>query len=791
MRLALCLRSGPASLAVRLSGLVLACAIWLALVGSLAAAPALAIAGQPAESPKLLLEADELVYDFDRETVTAAGHVQIYYGAYVVDAERVVYDQRTGRLVASGGVRMLEPNGNLVTAETIDVTDDFRDGFIASLNVLTPEGGRFSAQAAERRGGELMIFHRGTYTACASCALQPDKPPLWQIKATRIVHDRSDRTVYYENARLEFLGVPIAYVPLFFHPDPTVRRKTGFLTPSILQRGSIGFGVTTPFFWNLAPNYDVTFAPTFLTRQGLLMETRWRHRLMNGAYSIRAAGIFQQDKDAFRDDDGVQLSGYRDFRGSVATAGGFAINDRWSYGWEAHATTDRTFNRDYRISGATAKDLPSTVYLTGLSDQNYFDLRGYYFLVQREDTIENRGSADEYVHDDQAEQAVVHPVLDHNYIVDYSIVGGELRFDSNIRSLSRNESDIRHPPSLADTTYAGVAGEFARATSRATWRRRFIAPGGQLITPFTYLQADANWVAPDDPTAGLSSDELIGRAMPAFGVEYEWPILATWGASVHTFGPRAQLIVRPDERHAGDLPNEDSQSLTFDDTTLFVLDKFAGYDRQEGGTRANFGLVYQGLFPNGATIDAIAGRSIQLAGTNSFALQDHALTGLGSGLESRYSDYLGRVTVNTGTGLAFTARARLDDDTFAVNRGELSAVAAFGDSVASLGYASIRESPAAGIFSRRDEVNAAAAVEVVDNWSVLGSVVYDLDNDSLVTNSFGLGFANECFEISAIYSHTPDPYSDLVADHEIFVRVNLRTLGGGSFTPIRREDDDE
>src|SRR5690606_3312390 len=114
-------------------------------------------------------------------------------------------------------------------------------------------------------------------------------------------------------------GVPIAYVPVFFHPDPTVRRKTGFLTPSFRHSDTLGFGVTTPFFWNLAPNYDVTFSPTMLSRQGLLMQTEWRHRMMNGSYSIRLAGIFQQDKDEFRDDDGAPLSGHRESRGSLRT----------------------------------------------------------------------------------------------------------------------------------------------------------------------------------------------------------------------------------------------------------------------------------------------------------------------------------------------------------------------------------------------------------------------------------------------------------------------------------------
>jgi LPS-assembly protein len=743
---------------------------------------------------KLLLEADQLTYDFDNETVTATGNVQIYYEDYVLDAETVTYHQKSGRLIASGGVRLLEPGGNLVSAERLDITDDFRDAFVGSLNVVTTDRARFTAQTAERRDGNLTIFHKGIYTACEPCLKHPERPPLWQIKAARIIHDRSAQTIYYENARLEFFGVPIAYTPIFFHPDPTVRRKTGFLTPSFIESDAIGVGVTTPFFWNLAPNYDVTFSPTFLSRQGVLMQSEFRHRVLNGSYNIRAAGIFQLEKDAFVDDDGVPLSGHRDFRGGVHTDGAFDLNADWVFGWSLNATTDRTFNRDYRIPGLKAKDLPSTIYLTGMNDRNYFDVSGHYFSVQREDTEEDLPddgdptTLDVYQHDDQAEQAVVHPVLDHNYIVGQSIFGGELALDSNLTSVTRDESDIRHPTAPFGTYFAGVAGSFTRATSRGSWKRRLILPGGQLITPFTYVQADLNWIDSDDPAAGLASESVNGRVMPAVGLEYEWPILATLGSTVHTFGPKAQIIARPSEWHPGSLPNEDSQSLIFDDTNLFEWDKFAGYDRQEGGTRANLGFVYQGLFAGGASVDAVAGRSVQVAGDNSFALKDHALTGVGSGLETKWSDYLARVTVNTGMGLAATGRARVDDEDLQFNRGELGAVASFGGSTASLDYAYIRESPASGIFRLREEVTAAASIEFTDNWSVLGSLVYDLRNDARVGHSLGLSYEDECLVLSAIYSETTDPYSDLASEREIFLRISLRNLGDTTFSSQLSDD---
>lgn len=728
------------------------------------------VGSQPAVAPdeQMLIEADELAYDFDRETVTAKGNVQIQYGGYVLDAERVIYNQRSGRLIASGGVRLLDPAGTLTTAETMDITDDFRDGFVESLNVITTDRTRFSAQGAEQRDGTLTIFRRGVYTACEPCLEHPERPPLWQIKAARIIQNKAERTIYYEHPRLEFFGIPIAYAPFFSHPDPTVQRKSGFLTPSLLRTEKIGFGVTTPYFWNLAPDYDLTFSPTYLSQAGLLMQTEWRQRLMKGSYSIRLAGIFQNERGAFEFDD-VQYPGYdQEFRGSVHTIGSFAFNDRWTYGWNAHATTDETFNRDYLIPSATAADLTSAVYLTGRSERNFFDMRGYHFLVQREDT------------DDQEEQAIVHPVIDHNYVLDDPFFGGEVRFDSNLTSLSRAEDDIRTPASPFPRYAAGIEGTHTRATSRASWQRRFITSWGQVVTPFGYLQADGSIVAANDST-WLDAPDLIPRAMPAGGVEFEWPILATLGSTVHTFGPRAQLIMRPNEQHIGDLPNEDAQSLVLDDTSLFVWDKFTGYDRQEGGTRANIGFEYQGLFPNGASIDALIGQSYQLAGINSFALQDHALTGVGSGLESEISDYVGRITVDTGWGMAMTARGRFDEETLQVNRSELNALATFGGSVAALGYAYVRESGASGVFDYREEVNGAAAIKLAENWSVLGAAVYDLEFESPVSQSLGLAYADECFEISAVYSETKSAYTDLVSGRQIFVRFNLRTVGGKSF----------
>ena len=142
---------------------------------------------------------------------------------------------------------------------------------------------RMAAARAERTNGNTTIFHSGVYTACAPCKDDPKKPPLWQVKAARIIHDQTEKMIYFEQARLEFFGVPLLWMPYFSAPDPTVKRKTGFLMPWINSSSVFGQAVEIPYYWALAPDYDATFSPMITTKQGALLQGEFRQRLLNGA----------------------------------------------------------------------------------------------------------------------------------------------------------------------------------------------------------------------------------------------------------------------------------------------------------------------------------------------------------------------------------------------------------------------------------------------------------------------------------------------------------------------------
>ena len=727
---------------------------------------------------KMLVESDQLVYDYDNNTVSAVGNVRIYYAGFTLEAERVTYDQNTGRLIASGNVKLVEPSGAAFYSEYFDITDDFRDGFVQSLRVETPDRTYFSAESAERSGGETTTFNNSSYTACEPCRDNPDKPRLWNVKAKKIVVDHREQMVYFTDAQLEFFGLPIAWLPYFAVPDPSVKRKSGWLAPGAGYEQRVGVFVSTPYYWAPAPNYDLTVTPTVFSRQGLLTDVEWRHRLAHGSYTIRGAGIYQLDPSAFAGTDGD-----RALRGGIRTTGEFYINKDWTLGWDGTLSTDRAFTRNYHVLNEDTSETTSTVHLTGIGDRNYFEARASHYQILTD--VDAAPTSDPGLYD-QARQAYVAPVIDYHKITDHDVLGGELSFTTNIANVVRAEDD---PFDVSgDTYYHGTAGTTIRATKEIAWKRRMIGPMGQVITPFASLRGDAFYLTgqtADAVLAGLTTDSSAYRAVPAVGVEWSWPILARAGESTHIFEPVAQIIARPDAIGGGILPNNDAQSLVFDVSNLFDWNKFSGYDRIETGTRANLGFRYYGAFANGASIEGTFGQSIHLAGVNPYdpTVSDPlSNVGADSGLETALSDYVAGVMLDTGLGPRLSARGRFDESTFDVNRAEVQATTALGPLTASANYIYLRHNPDSGMPGPSSAVRAAASFNFAENWRAFGTVTYDVAKSAFAGDSFGIAFDNECLTMSIAYSEIREGYTDLEPSRRLNFRLQLRTLGETSYS---------
>lgn len=717
---------------------------------------------------RMVVEAREMVYDEKKNTVTARGQVQILYKGRILEADRVVYDRNTSRVFAEGHAKLTEANGTVARAERFDLTDDFKQGFIESLQVDSANDTHFSSPRAER-ADDITTFLMGAYTACEACKDDPSKPRTWVLKAKRIIHDNVEKMIYYEDASFELLGTPIAYVPFWSSADPTVKRKSGFLTPVFTYRSQLGAGFGIPYFWAISPDADLTITPAVFSRQGPYLTGEFRKRFDNGSLSFRAEGAHVGDPGAFA---AAPLgAGGKEWRGALQTQGEFSLNDRWRAGWDITALSDRYFLQDYKqynylLQNYFFREASSTIYLNGQGPRSFFDMRGYYFQVLSPNDV-------------QAQQSVVHPVTDYNRVFDiepakFAGIGGQVELDANVTSTSGDVANYESiNPRRLDVIYGlynvcsiysptidrngsqcllrGVGGDYEHATISANWKRKVIDPIGGVWTPFafarfvgSYLNYDRQGRFPIYSYDALSAtyspipninqglflngadNRFRGQATPGVGVEWRYPLLARSPIGNIVFEPIVQLVARPNQTSIPSLVNIDAQSLVFDDSTLFEWSKFSGYDRFETGTRLNYGGQATLSLANGGYVNAMLGQSTQIAGANAYSTADAANVGLNSGLDTRTSDIVGRFAFAPASFVSFMAKARFDQSTMWARRIDLLSTFHIDPLHLELQYANYSSQPAIGFDVRRQGLSATGRYDLTKHYFLNGTVTFDM-----------------------------------------------------------------
>ncbi len=795
------------------------------------------LAGKFKKKGPMVVEADRVVYSSKAHTISAEGDAQIYYEGKILEADRVVYYRDTGRVMAEGSVKLSEPGGAVTYARKMELSGDFKAGFVDALRANTKERTHMSATRSEKVDSDTTVFYKGTYTACPSCAAHPDRPPIWRLRADKITHKNSERMLYYENAWFEFYGVPIAYLPYFSAADPTVTRASGFLAPRVTYKSTTGFGFGTPYFWNIAPNMDVTLTPMYFTRQGAFGELLFRHRLDNGYYQIQVAGIHQAEDSAFPQNPWG--AGDRTNRGEISTEGAIWLSQKWEFGWDILRVSDKWFLNDYSLSnpeqgGNFFRETVSTVYLTGQGDRGYFDLRGFAF----------QGMANS---DYQPQLATVLPMLDYNKTIDLPPqetfgIGGQIEIDANVTGSSAALASYQqigaieldhlyglHPvcdipnvwPPQPDYNQQscllrGIGGQYYSGTVQLSWQRKFIDPVGEVWTPFAFARFNGNYLSYDTEGSATFGPDTISNAdqsnfltennqfngyvTPGVGMEWRYPLLADTPIGSLVIAPIGQIIARPNGQNPNTLVNLDAQSLVFDTSNLFEWNKYSGYDRFETGVRANYGAEFTLDMNKNGYVNAMFGQSAQVAGINSYATPDAANIGLDSGLNTPFSDYVARVAYSPNSNYTLIAKARFDQETWDVQHLDIAAMAHYGPLQLGVQFAQYQAQPEIGFNVPREGLQLSTLYEPIEHYIVTGNINFDLgrhyyNNVQVMPNVYpeqmpvftvatwgvGGGYKDDCTKFMLNYTDTiSDNYgypARYTYNKTLLLTLELRTLG--------------
>ncbi|NQW10855.1 MAG: LPS-assembly protein LptD [Alphaproteobacteria bacterium] len=666
--------------------------------------------------------------------MTARGNVELNQGSRVLLADTVTYNRKANSVTASGKVSLLEPTGEVLFTDYAELNNALKTGFIKNLRALLTDGSRLAAAQAERTADERKVMERAVFSPCNLCKEDPERAPLWQIKAVKVVHDERAKDIIYTNATLEMFGVPVLYTPYLSHPDPTVDRRSGLLAPTLGVSGNLGAIYGQPYHYVFDRSRDVTIEPTVYTAEGSILQGEYRQRFGNGEINLKATGGWVDQHD------GSNETGERDLEGSADFEGRFALNRTWRSGFDFEQSSERTYLRRFRLGGEDV--LTSRLFAEGFRGRNYTAINAYKWQDLRASTNPD-------------DTPTVLPMAEYHHVGRPDPYGGRSSIDASVLSLTRD-----------------AGSDSQRASMVYGWALPHTTAGGEVYTLNARLQTDG-YLASDQTSGGTGDNsEATGRVFPQVGLKWQYPLARRGSSYTQVVEPIIGVVAGPRGGNPDEIPNEDSRSFEFDTTNLFRLNRFEGVDQVTSGSRVNYALRTGVYGDGGGQTEVLVGQSFRFYGNGAFDK--------GSGLDDDLSDIVGAITVRPRDALDFRYRFRLDPASGSLNRNEVGFGYNYGRFAFLADYVQLDESVSSDLAGDREQIELTLHTRLTDNWNLLTNAIHDLSDgeNRLLRGKIGLTYTDECLLFGVDFERSDISDEDIEPDDRVMFRIVFKHLGG-------------
>jgi LPS-assembly protein len=672
------------------------------------------------ENQIVTFSADTVSYDNDADVVTASGEVRMNREGNYLAADQVIWDRKSGQVYAKGNVVMVTPQGDKLVGDNVQLTDTMKDGTVDNLMVVLESGGRVAAKRGTRVNG-VMTFYDAIYTPCpVTTDTGCPKRPSWSITAVRVIDDPQNPRVRFEGGRLQLFGINLPLLPVFQIARGN-EGASGWLVPEFSISSRNGFSIGEPYHWQIAPNRDLTITPHVYTSVLPAVEAKYRDLSSLGAFQVSGFLTYGRidNLDPASTADNHSLRGYFDSNGK------WQLDPEWSITESLRFATDKTVTRRYDITNDDR--LRNVINVERITPDNYISIAGWAFQGLRVD-------------DNQKQIPIALPAIDARFRFD-DIAGGNLQLQGNSLAILRVDGQ--------DTQRAFVSAE---------WDLRRLTPWGQEVTLTAYGRGD---VYHTDDSADTSvaiyrgTDGWHARAIGALAADIKWPFIGPLLGGIQRLVPRVQVVLTPPTPNM-DIPNEDARAIDLEDSNLFALNRFPGYDRWEDASRITYGFDWS-LERKNLSIESNIGQSFRLSHLTDIFPE-------GTGLTDRVSDIVGRTSIRYGRFIDLTERYRLDKDTLAVRRNEIDLTVGTKQTYAQIGYLRLNRNIDPAVEDLRDveELRVAARILFRKYWSIFGASVIDLtdkNEDPLslangfepVRNRLGIQYEDDCLAIGVMW----------------------------------------
>ena len=719
-------------------------------VGAQPAEPGASAAAADSE-PMVNFSADQVSYDSENELVTAAGAVRMSRDGNYLAADQVIWNRKTGEVRANGNVVVINPQGDKLVGNSVVLADTLRDGTIENLLVVLESGGRIAA-ARGIRSGDITTLDNAIYSPCP--VTKPSgcpRKPSWSITAARVIYDPTRKKVRFQGGRLQLFGLTLPLLPVFsIGTSSGGSGINGWLVPEISFSSRNGLEISMPYYQRFSTSRDLTLTPHLYSGTWPAFEAKYRELNRLGAFQIGAFGTYGRIDNA--DPTDPTPSTRRDFRAYFEGNGKAQFDPLWSLTSAFRVATDKTVTQRYDI---TRDDrLRSFVNAERISPTSYISIAGWAFQGLRVDDVQKR-------------IPIALPAIDARFRLEDPVVGGTVELQANSLAILRIDGQ--------DTQRAFVG---------ARWDLRRLTDLGQQVQLTAYARGD---VYHTDDSASTpvpiyrGTDGWHTRGIAALAADVQWPFVGPALGGFQRLVPRVQLVLTPPTPNLS-IPNEDARAVDLEDSNLFALNRFPGYDRWEDASRITYGVDWSLERPN-LSISTTVGQSYRI-------VRRAGIFPEGTGLSDRFSDFVGRTRIRYGRLIDLTHRFRVDKNNLAVRRNEVDLTVGTDQTYVQIGYLKLNRNISAAVEDLRDkeELRVAGRWKFARYWSVFGASVLDLtdsaedplslaDGFQPVRQRLGIAYEDECLELGLSWRRDYERIGDFRKGSTFSLRMALKGLG--------------
>ena len=634
--------------------------------------------------------ADEVVYDRKLSLIIARGNVEAVQGKSALKADHVTYDVKDNSMIATGNVTLTNGEAGTIHSNYAQISGNLKSGIIKQIRFVLNDKSVLLADRGETLDGNHSDFYDVAYSSCDFCL---DGSRFWEIKASKLSHDKKEQNMSGQNITVHVEDVPVFYFPYFSYPDPTVKRRTGFLIPGYRSSKEMGVGVQIPFYWEISDYTDVVFNPIIAEKHNLYSGT-FRQTFQYGNFDFYGTSL--------KDETGHRYSIDSNFL--------WQINDVWETQARLNKTSDDTYLRRYSIAGFNTSSpwLTSSARATALTENLHFSLEGFHYQDMRRN-----------VNDNTLENDI--PLITFFYETDRSETGDYLTYDVSAVDLSQK-----------------IGLDSKRLTAVWGWHLPDVIAGGAVFDFNATARGDVYDINDYTITPNNVYSGQKGRFHPQASVTARYPFISIDENYSQIIEPVVMGIAAPNTKNSNKIPNLDAFDFDFDDTFLFSESRLVGYDRIEPGSRINYALRWSLYGREKGQISVLFGQS--------YRLDDAAVFPVDSGMENKLSDYVGRVSFRPNNFLSLSYGFRLDQKSFDMRRNDVTVTA--GNDLLKVGatYMYLKK-PSARRNREQEEITYWAKSYLTRYWSVNYNQRINLAKNGGTTSvGAGLTYEDECFK---------------------------------------------